>query len=209
MINLLPLDVRVDRRYGRLNRIIIGYVIALSITALLVAIVMLGSLKFFGTDESAIKKEITNNTAIMTSLQSKTTDLNNTVARLDVANKLHESGVNFSELIPKIGSILPEGTVLNGLSLTEGSTEALNLDVDLERPELAATLVRNLIDSEIFEAADIGAIIPKISEGSRYQYGTSVSVSFTGSAEAKEKEKKAAAAAKAAADAAAESAGGN
>jgi hypothetical protein len=209
MINLLPLDVRVERRYGRLNRIIIGYVIALSITALLVAIVMLGSLKFFGTDESAIKKEIADNTAIMTSLQSKTTDLNNTVARLEVANKLHESGVNFSELIPKIGSILPEGTVLNGLSLTEGSTEALNLDVDLERPELAATLVRNLIDSEIFEAADIGAIIPKISEGSRYQYGTSVSVSFTGSAEAKEKEKKAAAAAKAAADAAAESAGGN
>jgi hypothetical protein len=209
MINLLPLDVRVERRYGRLNRIIIGYVIALSITALLVAVVMLGSLKFFGTDESAIKREIASNTAIMTSLQSKTTDLNNTVARLEVANKLHESGVNFSELIPKIGSILPEGTVLNGLSLTEGSTEALNLDVDLERPELAAILVRNLIDSEIFEAADIGAIIPKISEGSRYQYGTSVSVSFVGSAEAKEKEKKAAAAAKAAADAAAAESAGN
>lgn len=209
MINLLPTDVRVDRRYGRLNRIIIGYVVALSITALLVAIVMLGSLKFFGTDESSIRKEITDNTAIITSLQSKTTDLNNTVARLEVANKLHESGVNFSELIPRIGSILPEGTVLNGLSLTEGSTEALNLDVDLETPELAAILVRNLIDSEIFEAADIGAIVPKISEGNRYQYGTNVSVSFVGSAEAKEKEKKAAAAAKAAAEAAAESAGGN
>ncbi len=209
MINLLPLDIRIDRRFGRLNRIIIGYVIALSITAFLVAVVMLGSLKFFGTDESAIKRETAENTATIASLQSKTSDLNNTVTRLEVANKLHDGGVNFSELVPKIGSILPEGTVLNGLSLTEGSIDALNLDLDLERPELAAILVRNLVDSEIFEAADIGAIIPKISDGSRYQYGTTVSVSFAGSAEAKEKAKKAAAAKAAAGAKATEGAGGN
>jgi hypothetical protein len=43
--------------------------------------------------------------------------------------------------VPRIGSLLPEGTVLNGLSLTGESTDTLNLDVDLERPELAVVLI--------------------------------------------------------------------
>lgn len=210
MINLLPLDIRIERKYGRRNRIIIGYVLALVLTALLVATVMVGSLRFFGTDEAAIKKEIAENEVTIKSLESKTSNVNDTVARLDVANKLHEGGINFSELIPQIGGVLPEGTVLNGLSLSEGTTDSISLDLDLERPELAAVLVRNLIDSKIFEAADIGNIVPKTNEDNIYQYGTTISASFTGTAEAKEKAKRAEAAAKAAADAqAAQQGGGN
>lgn len=200
MINLLPSEIRIERQFGRKNRILVGYVLALLTTALLVATVMIGSRQFFGTDESALKTEIEQNKATIAALQSTTTDINTTVARLDTVNKLYDSGISFSELVPKIGSLLPEGTVLNALSLTGASTDTLNLDVDLERPELAATLVTNLLDSKIFEAADIGNINPKGAEGDRYLYGTSVRVSFVGSAEAK---RKAAAATAAAAEAAA------
>jgi cell division protein FtsL len=194
MINLLPLDTRIERQYGRKNRVLIGYVIALLTTALLVAIVMLGSLQFFGTDQSALKNEIEENNSTITALQAKTANLNQTVARLDTVNKLYDSGISFSELVPKIGSLLPGGTVLNALSLTGESTDTLNLDVDLERPELAAVLAKNLVDSELFEAADIGTISPKGGEEDRYKYGTTIRVSFVGSAEAKRKAEAAAAA---------------
>jgi hypothetical protein len=187
MINLLPEEIRIERQYGRKNRILVVYVLALLTTALLVATVMIGSRQFFSTDDSAIKTEIEQNNSTITVLQSRTADINTIVARLDTVNKLYDSGISFSELVPKIGSLLPEGTVLNALSLTGESTDTLNLDVDLERPELAATLVINLIDSKLFEAADIGNINPKGAEGDRYQYGTSVRVSFVGSAEAKRK----------------------
>jgi len=200
MINLIPEEIRLERQYGRKNRILVGYVLALLTTALLVATVMIGSRQFFGTNDSSIKTEIEQNNATISQLQSKTADINTTVARLDTVNKLYDSGISFSELVPKIGSLLPEGTVLNALSLTGESTDTLNLDVDLERPELAAILVTNLIDSKLFEAADIGNINPKGAEGDRYLYGTSVRVSFVGSAEAK---RKAAAAQTAAAEAAA------
>jgi len=200
MINLLPAEIRLERQYGRKNRILVGYVLALITTALLVAIVMIGSRQFFGTDESAIKNEIEQNNSTILALQAKTADINTTVARLDTVNKLYDSGISFSELVPKIGSLLPEGTVLNALSLTGASTDTLNLDVDLERPELAATLVTNLLDSKLFEAADIGNINPKGADGDKYRYGTTVRVSFVGSAEAK---RKAAAAVAAAAEAAA------
>ena len=200
MINLLPAEIRLERQYGRKNRILLGYVLALITTALLVAVVMIGSRQFFGTDESAIKNEIEQNNGTISALRAKTADINTMVARLDTVNKLYDSGISFSELVPKIGSLLPEGTILNALSLTGASTDTLNLDVDLERPELAATLVTNLLDSKIFEAADIGNINPKGADGDKYRYGTTVRVSFVGSAEAK---RKAAAAQVAAAEAAA------
>lgn len=203
MINLLPLDVRSERQYGRKNRILVGYVVALLLTALLVASVMLGSLSFFGTDESAIMNEIDANTITITSLQSQTTEINKTVSRLNTVDELYESGITFSTLVPEIGSLMPEGAVLNGLSLSGENTDALNLDIDLERPELAAVLIRNMVDSELFEAADIGNLNPKGSDGDRYRYSTVMRVSFEGSADAK---KKAAAAAAAAAAAKAEAA---
>jgi len=187
MINLLSQEMRSERQYGRKNRILVGYVFALLITAVLVAVVMLGSLFFFGTDESSLKSEIDENTVIIASLQTKTKDLNQTVSKLELVNKLYENGITFSTLIPKIGSLLPEGTVLNGLSLTGESTDALSLDVDLENPELAAVLIRNLVDSDLFEAADVGNLNPKGTDGDRYRYGTVIRVSFEGSAEAKRK----------------------
>jgi hypothetical protein len=161
--------------------------VALLITAILVGIVMLGSLKFFGTDEAALKNEIEENNATITILRSNTSELNQTVTRLSTVDKLYESGITFSTLIPRIGSLLPEGTVLNGLSLTGESTDTLNLDVDLERPELAAVLIRNMVDSDLFEAADIGNLNPKGAEGDRYRYGTVMRVSFEGSSDAKNK----------------------
>ncbi len=206
MINLLPEEIRSERAYGRKNKILIGYVISLLVTAALVALVMLGSLQFFGTDDAALKREIEDNNNTITSLKSKTIELNKTVAKLDTVDNLYESGISFSELVPNIGSLLPEGTVLNALSLSGENTDALSLDVDLEGPELASVLVRNLVESELFEAADITGINPKGSDGDRYRYGTVVRVSFAGSAEAKAKKAaQAAAAAAAAAEAAKES----
>jgi cell division protein FtsL len=198
MINLLPLETRTERIYGRKNRVLAGYAFALLTTAVLVAVVMIGSLKFFGTDEIALKNEIATDAATIAELQKETTDLNETVSQLDTVDKLYESGITFSTIVPRIGSLLPEGTVLNALSLTGESTDTLSLDVDLERPELAVVLVKNLIESDLFEAADIGNLNPKGSDGDRYRFGTVVRVSFEGSAEAK---RKAAAAAKAATEA--------
>lgn len=187
MINLLPLEIRTSRQYGRKNRVLITYVFALLLTAILVAIVMLGSLKFFGTDEAALRSEIEENNTTIALLRSNTSELNQTVTRLETVDKLYENGITFSTLVPRIGSLLPEGTVLNGLSLTGESTDTLNLSVDLERPELAAVLIRNMVDSDLFEAADIGNINPKGSEEERYQYGTVLRVSFEGSSDAKNK----------------------
>ncbi|MFT4532138.1 MAG: Tfp pilus assembly protein PilN [Candidatus Saccharimonadales bacterium] len=202
MINLIPHDLRSSRTYARRNRTLVGYIIALLLAALMVAATMLISLSFVGADEPNLKKTIEDNQIQVSQLESQTSDLSKVSSRLTTADKLFESSIEFSSLIPEIGSLLPEGAVLNSLSLTGGNTDPLGLDVGIANADLAAILQKNLVDSELFEAADIGSIS---SSGSseRYTFSALISVSFTGSAAEKAK---IAAAAQAAAAARAEDA---
>jgi Tfp pilus assembly protein PilN len=199
MINLIPHNLKSERLYGRRNRILIGYIVALITAAVLVALTMLISIRFVGSEETSLKKTIDDNQIQITALESQIKDLSSVSSRLSTADKLYENNIEFSKLIPDIGSLLPQGTILNSLSLTGGNTDPLSLDVDLLNADLAAVLQRNLVNSELFEAADINSISGK-SGASNYRFTASVSVSFTGSAEAK---RKVAAAAAAAAEAAA------
>lgn len=206
MINLLPEVIREERKFGRKNRILLGYSVAIIITAFLVAGIMIGSIQFVGQDVKAIEQDIAVNEQEVASLEQEISDLKQVADRLELANTLYEQNIIFSELIPQIGSVLPRGTVINGLSLTGGNTDPLSLNVNLTSADLVPTLQKNLVESELFEAADIGSIAPFGSDGP-YSFTATVDVSFTGTAEAKAQEEAAAAArASAAAEA---SAGGS
>ncbi len=198
MINLLPPTIRVERMFGKRNVSLLGYFLGLAVASLLVFGVMTVSVQFVGSDETSIRAEIDDNQTKIVLLESKTSDLSKVVAKLTTVNKLVDTNVKFSELIPQIGSLLPQGSVINGLSLNGGITDPLTLNVDITTAQLAAVLQSNLVDSDLFEAADISSISPKSSDN-QYKFSTAISLSFTGSADAK---KKTASAARAASEAA-------
>jgi len=194
MINLLPNDLKQSRLFGRRSRVLLSYIFALLIAALLIEVIMLVSIWFVGSNESFLNASIQNNQVQVTSLEGDIKDLSATVSRLGITEKLFDNSIKFSELIPQIGGILPQGAIINSLTLTGGNADPLALNVDLTTADLSSVLQRNLADSELFEAADIGAISPKGADGI-YKYSATVTVSFTGSAEAKRKIAAAAAAA--------------
>jgi cell division protein FtsL len=200
MINLLPQNIREERQFGRRNRLLFSYVVALLVTAGLVAAVLVGSIGFVGRDEAKIKQEIADSQNKVLNLEGEIKDLSSVATRLTAVDRLYESSISFSELIPEIGSLLPQGSVINGLSLAGGNTDPLTLDVNLISADLAPVLQQNLIQSELFEAADVNSITPRGDDTDAYKFGASVSVSFTGTAEAKRKIAAQAAAAKAAKD---------
>lgn len=197
MINLLPTSIKEERMYGRRNRMLLTYSFSLILTAGIIATVMAASMQFVSNDESALRSEIASNETEIIALQSNIQEIENVATRLETAKKVSELSVKFSSLIPDIGSALPEGVVLNALSLTGGKTDPLILDVDLKSADLAPILSRNLVESDLFEAADIASLIPKgisaddaasASPASAYGFSASVSASFTGTAEAKRKQ---------------------
>lgn len=208
MINLLPPQVKEDRSYGRKNISLIGYSGALLATALTTAVIMLLSLQFIGSEEPDLRKSLEADLATVATLEAEIKSIENVAVRLETAKKVAERSVKLSELIPQIGAVLPDGAVLNALSLTGGTTDSLQLDVDLREASLAAVLIRNLVESDLFEAADISSLSPRgtgtdDSAGDEYQFTASLTANFTGTAEAKKKAAAAEAAKKKAAEEAA------
>jgi Tfp pilus assembly protein PilN len=193
MINLLPSEVKELRSYGRKNQSLFGYSIALLITAFATTGIMLVSLQVVGSDEPSLKKEVESTNASILTQEKDIKAIEETVARLEAAEKISSKSVSFSELIPKIGAVLPQGAVLNALSLTGGNTDPLQLDVNLSNAALAPVLIKNLVESDLFEAADIaslnlaGGSSEENEESTGYAYSVSITASFTGTAEARRK----------------------
>lgn len=194
MINLLPNEIRLEHVYGRRNKKLVALIVLIAGTAVAVGFIIMFNLNYINDEKQSIQKSIDSNKQVIAQLESETSDLSSVASRLTVTYKLFDESIKFSEIIPQIGSVLPQGTVIDGLSLTGGSYDPLQLNVSMVSAELAPVLQKNLVDSELFEAADVINISPSGSEGSNYQYSASVSVSFTGSAEQKRKEKAAEAA---------------
>ncbi len=199
MINLLPTHIKEERVYGRRNRMMLTYSVSLILTAAIIATVMMVSMQIVTGDEASLRSEIASTEVEIAALQNNIQDIEAVANRLETAKKLSDLSVKFSNLIPEIGSILPEGSVLNALALTGGKTDPLILDVDLKAADLAPVLSRNLVESDLFEAADIASLNPKgtaetettttsTTPQSPYTFSASVSASFTGTAEAKRKE---------------------
>ncbi len=188
MINLLPTAVKTDRAYGRRNVIMLSTIILLFSACLIVISVFLVSQRFIGKDDEQIRTQITENNKSVLELEKQIKDISAVAKRLETTSKVYDSSINFSKLIPQIGGLLPRGTIINGLSLTGGTTDPLTLSVSMTSADLAPVLQSNLVQSDLFEAADINSIASLTStDGNPYTYTAAVSISFTGSAEAKAK----------------------
>jgi Tfp pilus assembly protein PilN len=198
VINLLPPNVKEDRAYGRRNISMLIYSGALLGTAVTTAAIMIISLQFVSLDEPTLNKKIQDNQVTISALEKNVKTVEDVARRLETAAKIRDQSIGFSELLPKIGAVLPEGVVLNSLSLTGGATDPLQLEIDLTNANLTSVMIKNLVESDLFEAADITSLTPlgtgEGGETIKYQFTASITASFTGTAEAKQKAEAAAAA---------------
>ena len=174
---------------------------------------MIIGLRFVGSEEPDLRNKIQSNQTLITSLEGKVQSVESVADRLETAKQINDKSVTFSSLIPKIGAVLPDGVILNSLTLTGGSTDPLQLEIDLTNASVAPVMIKNLVESGLFEAADIASLTPKgesdsESTASNYKFTASITASFKGTAEAKRKAK-AADEAKAKAAEAAQASNGN
>ncbi len=201
MINLVPTELKLERKYGRLNLLIAKLLGGVLIISLLAAAVMLSGLQLTQTDEKFQEDSIAIKNASYAEVQAYEEQANALKTRVTNIKKLFEREVKFSKLLVDIASSIPIGAQLTDLALTGTSTEPLQITAKITSQDLAGVVRKNLVDSGIFESADVQSVaFVDGADGEPDTYTVSLSVSLTGSA-AKIKAK--AAAEKAAADAAA------
>lgn len=190
MINLLPDHVKKARKYGRRNIKLARYCAAILMIGVFSVGIFLFNMNIVMADETRYRQEMKDRQPEIVSLEAGQKDVDKLAAQLKTIEKLYNGEVKFSALIPKIGALLPNGVVLNALSLAGGKNSPLQLDVDMESQGLAAVFQQNLVNSDLFEAADIGSIISKSSGPAKpgvksYPFGATLTVSFKGAAAAK------------------------
>ncbi|MDQ2973295.1 MAG: hypothetical protein M3Q79_02330 [bacterium] len=184
MINLLPPATKSERRFGRLNKVLVAASAAIMLLAVVCGVIILFSFQQLNNEEKRVNSEISSNNNEIKSLETAQQQIDQTAKQLDTIKKLQQDEVQFSEIVPQIGSIIPPGAILTSLSLTGKKDQPLQLSFKLKSQELASIVRINLVNSPIFSSADILNVTNETSDAATptttYEYSTSIAVSFEG-----------------------------
>lgn len=183
MINLLPIELKQARLFGRRNRVLRNYSIIIFLIGFCSMAVMLLNSRLIVADEKSLRAEIAQKQSQAAELETKQKSLEKLAGDLKTIEQLYGGEVVFSQLLPQIGSLLPSGAVLNGLTLVGGKDAPLTLEIDIQSQELAAVFQQNLVNSELFDAADITLITSKSesAEQGTYAYSATITAQFKAS----------------------------
>ena len=159
MINLLPPDSKKTFFYARRNTQLIRFVIGLTIGIVGLLVIIGASMLYLQQETKAYEEAVST-----TKAELKKENEAQTVQRVqDISNSLKlvvsvlEQEVLFSKLLRQVGAVMPQGTVLEDLSLSNELSGALDLRAGAVDYRSASQVQVNLQDTKnsIFDRADI------------------------------------------------------
>jgi Tfp pilus assembly protein PilN len=158
MINLLPYETKKNRAYAVRNvaitRIIGVFGMVLGTLLLMYATAYLGLLN----TAKATEKAVLDKQSKIADLSTIKTDAQKIADTIDTAAQILARETRFSELLQKIGALLPVGSSLKTLSLTGDYTKPLEITAVVAYPEQAPILQKNLLSGSLFATADIVSV---------------------------------------------------
>jgi hypothetical protein len=159
MINLLPTELNSSVTYARRNRTLVRWLVALGVGfAGIVALVVIG-LFYIDYQVNAYQKQVTE-----TKEQLAKEELEATQARVDqisssvkLANQVLSREILFSRLLRETGSVIPPGTALQNLNITNDLQGGIDLQFAAVDYQTGTQVQVNLTDPRngVFEKADI------------------------------------------------------
>lgn len=162
MINLIPTDHKQATTYARYNTKLVGWLIGIAIAVVGLAIVVGGGLFYINQDISNYK--VSNNEAEATLKADNEEETLSRVAeisgRLSLVVDVLSKEVLFSKLLPYLGTIMPDGTVLESLSLSREQAGGIDLSIGAVNEFAASQALANIKaeDNLLFTAADANSI---------------------------------------------------
>lgn len=179
MINLLPPEQKQAIKFGRINLVLMQYIILAIITIVaLLGIVVIGAQKLSSV-QTEIRSEVKSGQTEVDSLKGYHDQANQISSQIETLSKLFAQEIKFSQLLTSIGGVMPNGSALTQLSLNEDRTLPILLTAQVESEETAAVLRKNLEESDIFDKADIVSLSAQEDVTSKYGYQVTINVTFS------------------------------
>lgn len=161
MINLLPVHIKEEHRYGRKNVVIVSW-----LTTVIFGVIILFLVAIVGrlTIDAAKDQELTRKNAIQKELDdsdyaSIEKNYADYVGDLTSVSKIYQKQVLYSRLIRKLGTLLPPGSSLSSISIGEDD-KAISLNFNNEQDLLGPTIQLNLSSQGEETAKRIARIFP-------------------------------------------------
>lgn len=162
MINLLPPSRKQAVHYARLNSFLVNWIVGILVAVLGLLLISGGGLFYIQQDRKSHEQSITNAEAALKKQKEEETltRVDSISNRLSLVVNVLSKEVQFSKLLPHVGSIMPDGTVLNDLSLTRDEQNGIELSIGAIDHTTASQALVNLqaADSLLFAGADINSV---------------------------------------------------
>lgn len=162
MINLIPTDHKQSIAYARHNTKLVGWLIGIAVAVVGLAIVVGGGLFYINQDVQNYKQAIAESEANLKAENEEEAlaRVAEISGRLSLVVDVLSREVLFSKLLPYLGSLMPEGTSLESLSLSREQAGGIDLSIGAVNEFAASQALVNLKSDKnlLFTAADANAV---------------------------------------------------
>ncbi|HET7528973.1 MAG TPA: hypothetical protein VFJ84_01955 [Candidatus Saccharimonadales bacterium] len=162
MINLLPPSYADAIRYGRQNSVLRRWLIGTAIAIGGLIVIIASGWLYINQQANGLQKNIdaTNQQLQAQNLAKVQKDAKEITGDVNVIDKLLSQEIRFSELIQAIGDIMPPGTSLGTLSLSNVVAGGVDLTANAADGASVAQIAANLSDpkNQLFTKADIVSV---------------------------------------------------
>lgn len=161
MINLLPPAYRQTLHRHHQQRLVRAWLIVIWLSTAALAIILMGSWVYINKQSDNLRQSIasTNQELAAQNITKVQKDAKTLTTNIKIINQVLGREIRFSDLIQDIGKVMPDGTVLNSLTLAQ-ATGAIDLSASAKNYAAAAQIAINLSDpdNKIFNKVDINSI---------------------------------------------------
>ena len=175
MINLLPYETKKQTSAARMNVILLRYIFILFISAAFLAI-SIAVIYLFIRDENGSSTSVANGQTSNSSVQKQADTLRTDLA---TAKSILDDQVAYSNVITGIAAALPAGTILDSLSLSEGSFgTTTNLKILSRTADNETKIKENFKNSTLFSNYKLLSSTPNNDNSSGYPYTINISITI-------------------------------
>lgn len=158
MINLLPPAIKQDYRYAHHNLRLLRWVVVFLFGLIGLAVISAAGIMYMQRTSETYSQQIASSNASLqkqniVGVQKQVTDISN---NLKLVVQVLSREVLFSQLLTRLGTVIPPNTILTNLSITQ-TTGGIDISAKTTDYQAATQLQVNLADpnNKIFSKADI------------------------------------------------------
>jgi hypothetical protein len=159
MINLMPDYLHQEIAFARRNYALLKWLMAITIVIIAVGGMTVFGQYYIGRNTKSLEAAatVTQERISAQNLQATQTDIQNLSNNFTTVTKLLKQQLLFSRMFVKIGSIVPSGTILRGITLSTTTSTAIDLNVVAINRDAATQAFVNISDpaNGLFDKADL------------------------------------------------------